>query len=560
MTASSGNSHRPDARRLRASAINPSTQPSLGSHHRRRASQKATSSQRILSAYREATQYLNIKLKIMLLAVLALALMIIFIAIGIGLFFLWGQVLRALTLLNAELIRITQSHPLRISAALIVVIFFTIFFIIVTFLTILKQEKLEQEIDGMIMERDEQKNRAEKAEEKEIQLKEEIRRLQSEVSAKSSAAPPHPIHSISSGVLPEVSPPPVIKPLPPVQSPAPVPKIVAASAERLQPKDPDDFKQGGREHPHIRLFPVEGEEGSKLRNGWSVIGASRRGQGHEIDGKYREDDFNIRVIANATHWVSAKSGVLVCIADGVSSKEWSRYGARAAVLGGTDQQFDPGLQKLIRMMQDGSISHQQIEKKAQELLLAMLRNARNFIEIKAQKEGISIDEMHSTLLAFLAIPYARQSLFVTSFQVGDGALYMRKADQSLQVPLREHWQLIQHPQIQEAGNEVQPFMRSDPSMWRPASGWYEGVVFVMGMTDGTVDDIGSPAPSRSQPDPDPFINVESFYTYIKGSALSKKTPSDAASGLGEFLGYRKSGSFDDRTVVCLYSDEEMNKR
>ena len=59
------------------------------------------------------------------------------------------------------------------------------------------------------------------------------------------------------------------------------------------------------------------------------MGASRRGYGH-YDGKYREDDFAIRLF----HFPELKRSVaLIAIADGVSAKENSRLGAQAAVEG-----------------------------------------------------------------------------------------------------------------------------------------------------------------------------------------------------------------------------------
>src|SRR5438270_13736327 len=69
-----------------------------------------------------------------------------------------------------------------------------------------------------------------------------------------------------------------------------------------------------------------------LLHGWQIIGASRRGYGHAYEGKYREDDFNIRNI-NVNYKTFGCNVALVALADGVSSKAFSRRGARAAVLG-----------------------------------------------------------------------------------------------------------------------------------------------------------------------------------------------------------------------------------
>ncbi len=74
----------------------------------------------------------------------------------------------------------------------------------------------------------------------------------------------------------------------------------------------------------------------------------------------------------------------------------------------------------------------------------------------------------------------------------------------------------------------------------------------MGMTDGTADDIEPPHPTREEPEPDPFVNVNDFYERIVKPALNNPEPAEA---LAESLGYRKRQSFDDRTVVCLYRQQ-----
>lgn len=112
--------------------------------------------------------------------------------------------------------------------------------------------------------------------------------------------------------------------------------------DRIQPqqsiydvtRDPPDFnKREQSEHPHEKFYPERGKSWT-MQSGWNIIGASRRGYGHAYDGKYREDDFEIKRFKVSTPGLQPTM-IMVAIADGVSSKAYSRRGARAAVRGAT---------------------------------------------------------------------------------------------------------------------------------------------------------------------------------------------------------------------------------
>src|SRR5262249_55455325 len=83
---------------------------------------------------------------------------------------------------------------------------------------------------------------------------------------------------------------------------------------------------------------------------------------------------------------------------------------------------------------------------------------------KQHNPQLSKDDLHSTLLVFLAVPLDRQRLFVASTQVGDSTLFCLQKDQASATG--ERWDWLQHAQIQGAGNEVLPFTRSTPDTWR----------------------------------------------------------------------------------------------
>jgi hypothetical protein len=311
-------------------------------------------------------------------------------------------------------------------------------------------------------------------------------------------------------------------------------------------REPPDFNEHEqREHPHEKFYPERGKSWT-LRSGWNIIGASRRGYGHSFEGKYREDDFEIRHTRADTQSTQPDM-VMVAIADGVSSKPYSRRGARAAVQGaisisGTSVQLQE-LRKSIGKQAPSNVW----QNVAFNVLIESLHAAHAFVEQQANYHRISVDDMHSTLMVYLAIP-VEQRLFVASVQVGDGALF---AMQPGGATPRERWQWLQQPQIQATGNEVQPFMRTGPEVWQQylRADLLDHPSFIMGMTDGTADDIESPRPTPEVPNPDPFYFVDDFYQHIMKAVTNVPQP---AEGLLKFLDYQKKQSFDDRTVVCLY--------
>ncbi len=305
-----------------------------------------------------------------------------------------------------------------------------------------------------------------------------------------------------------------------------------------EPEDGSDLAT----HPHHKHFPVYGEQ-SNLDFGWQIIGASRRGYAHAYEGKYREDDFNIRLVGQEI--------ALVAVADGVGSKALSRRGSRASVLGATNLS-EQRLQELVQLVRKDA-QNPMCQQEALAILLDALHAARAKVEDRAQKDQIDIDELQTTLLVFLAVPCDQRHLFIGSVQIGDGALFVFQPHKG--VRLSDKWRCLQQQQIQPSGNEVEPFTRTNLDTWTRflQCELLDDTTFIMGMTDGTADDIEPPRGTPENPDPYPFLYVNDFYQHITSHVLNTPQPAEA---LLEFLGYRKRSSYDDRTVICLYRSEE----
>jgi Protein phosphatase 2C len=351
------------------------------------------------------------------------------------------------------------------------------------------------------------------------------------------------------------TPPPVLPP--PDRSPSyQYGKVVEPpKIDRIQPqqsiydvtRDPPDFNEREqREHPHEKFYPERGKSWT-MQSGWNIIGASRRGYGHAYEGKYREDDFEIRRFKVPAPG-QPPTMIMVAIADGVSSKAYSRRGARAAVRGAVSiTNTSTHLLNLATCIGTNT-PFKTWQNAAFNALMESLSAAHDFVEQQGKEDRIPVDEMQSTLLVYLAVPL-EQHMFIASVQVGDGALFALQPAKG--ATPGERWKWLQHPQIQVTGNEVQPFMRTGREMWQHylQAEVLQNPTFIMGMTDGTADDIESPRPTAEVPHPDPFYFVDDFYQHIAKDVVTAPQPAEA---LLKFLDYRKKQSFDDRTVVCLY--------
>lgn len=333
-------------------------------------------------------------------------------------------------------------------------------------------------------------------------------------------------------------PAPIVQP---VQA-APLPPPGSIYEEQREPADSSDLVL----HPHEKRFPVAGEA-NLLDHNWCLIAASRRGYGHGYEGKYREDDFQIKILNNQA---VGPALAVVALADGVSSKGLSRKGALASVEGATaltEQQVT----RLKTFLYHNS-SLEDLRAAATAVLLDSLRGAARAVKRVSLSEQIPLDELHATLLVFLAAALGPDQLFLARVQIGDGAMFgVRTRVNEGNEPPDARWRQLLAPQIQAAGNEVQPFMRSQEKEWLQHMQFdmLSSIVGVMAMTDGIADDIEPPAARPGEPEPDHFSMVDRFHQTYVVPTLQAPRPADE---LVRFIGYRRAQSLDDRTLVYLY--------
>lgn len=321
------------------------------------------------------------------------------------------------------------------------------------------------------------------------------------------------------------------------------PALPAASIyeQQIEPADSSDLLI----HPHEKRFPMPDQQNG-LDYNWRLIGASRRGYGHGYEGKYREDDFQIKVLNDPA---AGPALALVAIADGLSSRDLARKGALASVKGATAITEQEVAQ--LKALLDRNNDPENLHIAAGNVLLQSLRSASAAVRSAARSARVPIDELHSTLLVFLAAPLGPEKLFLAMVQIGDGAIFGIRANANGDEPPNTRWKQLLAPQIQAAGNEVQPFMHSQEKDWYQFMRFdtLSAITAVMAMTDGIADDIEPPPPTPDEPEPDLFSRVDLFHKTYVLPTLKSPRPADE---LVKFIGYRRSQSIDDRTLVYLY--------
>jgi hypothetical protein len=315
-----------------------------------------------------------------------------------------------------------------------------------------------------------------------------------------------------------------------------------AQAERMQPapppgpapSDPPTYAKEQIQHPHVKVLPVAGPA-LALDGGWRVLGASVRGRAHH-NGHFREDDCAIRPYRT--------QAALLALADGVGSQAYARWGALAAVQGATGAVSEADLAALVHAARDRSDpAERTLQQCAQAAILAMLAGAVQAVQQTAQANHKAPDELQSTLLVALLVPKPTGDLFVTSAQIGDGALLLRPPT----LDGAPRWQTLQAPQPPDSHTTVVPLLHFDAAHWPSLIHMHtaEAGSALVALTDGVLDDLHTP------PDPDTghFADEEDFYWKLRAATNHTSAPAHA---LAAFLGYHKRGSSDDRTVVCVY--------
>jgi hypothetical protein len=250
-------------------------------------------------------------------------------------------------------------------------------------------------------------------------------------------------------------------------------------------------------------------------NGTQLIAASRRGRGHAQDGKYRDDAV---LISEAGEWLIA------VVADGTGSRTLARVGARLS--------SEAAVAYLQATLQERiSMTEVEIARLLRRGLAGAMVQALTAICAEAVFRNRPIDDFATTLILLL-YRSTPDYTWLGVGQVGDGGIVVELATGA--------GELVTQPDRGRAAGESVFLTSQEAQLTWPkrvfAIQVREPIRRVVVGTDGVIDDFTPPLGALAD-------LVQSL------SPIDEAT--DPVTWLVEWLGYRRRGSFDDRTLVVL---------
>jgi len=304
------------------------------------------------------------------------------------------------------------------------------------------------------------------------------------------------------------------------------PTIEAIPFKHLDPAQFEDHEPDQSEGDRVEHTASVAELGD---GNWAVLGVSLRGLSHKHDAKFRED---------AIAGVTVGGWQLGVVADGGGAYHLSRVGsnvgARAALQG-----MRAKLRDLART--PGAASTEGMYT----VLHAGYSQAYEALAEEAKTRGVAPRDMYTTLLLVAHLDLGSGRHLVGGAQVGDGAVVARTIAADGQRNLTR----LNTPDIGAANNETVFFQSVSPDDWqnRIFAQVVEGAqCYCLAMTDGIADDF---TPLERE-----LVRLEE--PLFRDVLAGKKSPRDAVPAVESLLDYRRPGSFDDRSLVCIYNTRE----
>jgi hypothetical protein len=310
------------------------------------------------------------------------------------------------------------------------------------------------------------------------------------------------------------------------------PRAVSAvnpAAPQWQTREPSDRSDPV---PHQYCLAVPRTEN------WRLLAASVRGRLHAHQALWRDDSFA---------WAGASDWTCLAVADGAGSASLSRIGSHLACVAGVKALAD-ALRTCRFSPTEDEVPPQQDLHRIRDALVFAARAGRQAIGAEAERREQPLHLFHTTLLLVAHVPLAERD-FVAALQIGDGAVALYRGPGVCQVL----------GQADRGGYASETLFLTTPGIEeelerRTSFACPSGLLALAVMTDGVADDFfpedqrlvelfeGDPIPDLQDPQGLPLRGV-----------LPGVLP-DVRDGqaLVEWLGYRKRGSSDDRTLVLLH--------
>ncbi len=272
--------------------------------------------------------------------------------------------------------------------------------------------------------------------------------------------------------------------------------------------------------------------------GKTLIAASKRGRSHAHEGKFRDDDFEVK-------WIPETGWLIVAVSDGAGSAEFSRKGAQIACLTFVNE-LDEKLSKLeineiIEAIKDKRIQEQTLE----HLLLTVTHKAALNIQEFSEKVEQPIKKFSATFLGYVAKKINEQWL-ICAVGIGDGAIAIVGDDDRLY--------LMNKP---DGGEYVgQTRFLTTPEVWknpqhRVISARVDRIRYIFSMTDGVSD-------PKFETDNN-LLDIRKWLVFIDDVFIKGEHPvnflsrsSSLESDLLAWLDFWSKGNHDDRTLTILF--------
>lgn len=305
------------------------------------------------------------------------------------------------------------------------------------------------------------------------------------------------------------------------------------------PRNIDYFKEDFQTH-YIKVGKMEDVPHKDL------IAASLRGRSHAHEGKPRDDHFQI-CYCEDTKWY------IIAVADGAGSAKYSRKGSQIAcetsvsyckeVL--SDSTVFEGLIKSILV--EGNDSSKAVGDKIYAILGNAALNAHNAIRQEAErKENATLKDYGTTLLLAICKRFDF-GWFIASFWIGDGAMcvYDEKTHMA---------DLLGTPDEGEFSGQTR--FLTMPEIFTDSTAFYKRLRFkiykdftaLILMTDGVSDPQFTTDTNLRDPEKWAALWKELLEKGVKFSDNNEKVQEK----LLEWLGFKKRGEHDDRTIAILY--------
>ncbi len=317
------------------------------------------------------------------------------------------------------------------------------------------------------------------------------------------------------------------------------------------------------------LFWKKDEEAQELMtdNGWTLIGASKRGRSHAHEGKCRDDHFFIST-DSFTKWN------ILAVADGAGSATLSREGARIAVMESSrilSEKLKEYDSEIITLLLDDNcadakkgVEHENPtdgleenkEKRLKDILynifsLAVYEPVKVIHDTVKQQQpdhgDLNFRDFHTTLL--LAVHKeinGRQ--FIASYWIGDGGIAVYSEGKSVTI-LGEGDSGEFAGQTRFLDNSA---IDKDDIYKRICFEYQESITALILMTDGITDPFFETDQNLNR-----LESWDNLWKKILKKQFSDK-PGKTEQNLLEWLDFWSPGNHDDRSVVLLFQKEKRS--